>query len=164
MPLQQLRLRVIAEEGGDFPGRCDIENNWIFERLRSTQTNAWANNFSAWNQDQTEYKNFLANHNVTVVSRKSNDYILKHGMKGGLACNKSVFVGIIPFEGESGKKVIGNKPASTSLLSISPLVSVVPGDFLEIFSGKVRYLDDQKLLRAIKGPVPDVFPEDFSNI
>lgn len=45
-PLQQLRLRVIAEERGDFSGKCDIEDNRIFERLRVTQTGAWENNLS----------------------------------------------------------------------------------------------------------------------
>jgi hypothetical protein len=55
-PLQQLRLRVIAEEGGDFSGKCDIEDNRILERLRIAQSGAWANNRSVWDQDQTEYK------------------------------------------------------------------------------------------------------------
>jgi hypothetical protein len=44
---------------------------------------------------------------------------------------------MVPYEGESGKRVIGNKPASTKLLSVSPLVSVALGDFLGIFSGKL---------------------------
>jgi hypothetical protein len=59
---------------------------------------------------------------------------------------------MVPYEGESGKKAIGNKPASTKLLTVSPLVFVAPGDFLGIFSGRVRYID-QKPLKAIKGPV-----------
>jgi hypothetical protein len=156
LPLQQLRLRVIAEEGGDFSGKCDIEDSRIFERLRTTQTGAWANNLSVWDQNQIEYEDFLANHSVMAISGKSNEHILCHGIKGELACNKSIFVGMVPYEGDSGKRVIGNKPASTKLLSISPLVSVAPGDFLGIFSGKLRYVD-RKPLRAIKGPVPGLW-------
>lgn len=155
-PLQQLRLRVIAEEGADFSGRCDIEDRRIFERLRTAQTGAWANNHSVWNHDQTDYESFVANHSEMATSGKSNEHILCHGMKGKLANNKSVFVGIVPYEGESGKMVIGNKPASTKQLAISPLVSVAPGDFLGILSGKLRYTD-QKPSRAIKGPVPGLW-------
>ena len=162
-PLEQLRLRVIAEEGADFSGRCDIEDRRIFERLRTAQTGAWANNLSSWNHDdQAEYESFVANHSEMATSGKSNDHILCHGIKGKLANNKSIFVGILPYEGESGKRVIGNKPALTKQLAISPLVSIAPGDFLGIFSGNLRY-GDQKPSRAIKGPVPG-FWLDYSEI
>jgi hypothetical protein len=57
---------------------------------------------------------------------------------------------MIPYKGESSKKVISNKPTSTKPLSISPLISLALGDFLDIFSGKLQYLDS-KLLRAIRG-------------
>jgi hypothetical protein len=76
-----------------------------------------------------------------------------YSIKGKLALNRSVFVGIIPYEGESEKRVIGNKPVSTKLYSISLLVSVAPGDFLRIFSGKLRFIN-QKLIKAVKGLIP----------
>ena len=60
------------------------------------------------------------------------------------------------YEGESGKRVIGNKPALTKLLSVSPLVPISPGDFLGLFSGKLWY-SDLKPLRAIKGPIPGLW-------
>ncbi|PQE05176.1 hypothetical protein CJF31_00011326 [Rutstroemia sp. NJR-2017a BVV2] len=161
-PLQQLRIRVIAEEGGEFSGKCDIDNKRIFQRLRMTQSDAWANNLSVWGQDQLEYKNFLANHSMMATSGKSNEHILRHGIKGKLASNRSVFVGIIPYEGESENRVIGGKPASTKLYSISPLVSVDAGDFLGIFSGKLRFVN-QRPPRAVKGPVPGLWL-DYSEI
>ena len=99
---------------------------------------------------------------MTTTPRKSNEYILCHGIKGELAYNMSIFIGIVPYEGESGKKVVGSKPASTKLLAISPLVLVVPRDFLGIFSGKLRYID-RKPLRAIKGPVPGLWL-DYSEL
>ncbi|MCJ1284328.1 hypothetical protein MMC26_003659 [Xylographa opegraphella] len=135
---------------------CDIEDRRIFERLRTAQTGAWANDISVWNQDQTEYERFLANHNEMATSGKSNEYILCHGVKGKLASNKSIFVGMVPYEGESGKRVIGKKPALAKQIAISPLVSVAPGDFLGIFSGKLRYMD-RKPSRAIKAPVPGLW-------
>ena len=63
---------------------------------------------------------------------------------------------MVPYKGESGKKVISNKPALTKLLSVSPLVPVAPGDFLGIFSRKLRYVD-QKPSKAIEGPVPGLW-------
>jgi hypothetical protein len=59
---------------------------------------------------------------------------------------------MVPYKGESRKRTIGNKSASTDLLAVCPLVSVAPGDFLSIFSRRLRYVD-QKPPRAIKGPV-----------
>jgi hypothetical protein len=155
-PLHQLRLRVIAEEGNDFSGKCDIEDNRIFERLHIARTIAWGNDLSVWDQDQTEYENFLANHSIMATSGKSNKHVLCHGIKGKLDCNKSIFVNLVPYEGESGKRVIGNKPASTKLLAVSPLVSVAPRDFLGIFSRKLRYVDRKPSI-AIRGPVPGLW-------
>jgi hypothetical protein len=63
---------------------------------------------------------------------------------------------MIPYEGESGKKTLGNKSASAKLLAVSLLVSVAPGDFLGIFPGRLRYTK-QKPLKAIKGPVPGLW-------
>jgi hypothetical protein len=93
---------------------------------------------------------------MMATSGKSNKHVLCHSIKGELDCNKSIFVNMVPYEGESGKSVISNKPASTKLLSVSPLVSVAPGDFLGIFSGKLRYVD-LKPSKAIKGPVLDLW-------
>jgi hypothetical protein len=93
---------------------------------------------------------------MIATSRKSNKYILCHGIKGNLDRNKSIFVNMVPYKGESGKRVISNKPASTKLLSISLLVLVALGDFLSIFSGKLRYIDS-KPLKAVKGPVPGLW-------
>ena len=72
---------------------------------------------------------------MMATSGKSNKHVLCHGIKGKLDCNKSIFVNMVPYEGESRKRAIGNKPASTKLLSVSPLVSVAPRDFLGIFLG-----------------------------
>jgi hypothetical protein len=37
LPLRQLGVRIIAEEGNDFSGRSDIEEQWIFKRLHAPQ-------------------------------------------------------------------------------------------------------------------------------
>jgi hypothetical protein len=89
---------------------------------------------------------------MIATSGKSNKHVLCHSIKDKLDCNKSIFVNMVPYKGESRKRVISNKPASTNLLSVSPLVSVAPGDFLGIFSRKLQYVD-WKPSKAIKGPV-----------
>jgi hypothetical protein len=93
---------------------------------------------------------------VTATSGKLNKYILRHGIKGKLAINKSDFAGVVPYQGKSEKRVIGNKPASTKLYSISLLVFMALGDFLSIFSGKLRFVN-QKPLKAIQGPFPGLW-------
>ena len=150
--LRQLRLRVIAEEGNDFSGKSDVEEKWISDRLHAPQKRCWGNHLSIWDQDLTEYENFLANHSMKPTSGKSNIHVLRHGIKGQLDRNKSIYVGLVPYDGESGKMAFKNKTASTKLLLVAPLVPVAPGDFLGIFPGQLRYTE-QKPTRAIKGPV-----------
>lgn len=149
-------MRVITEKANVFSGKCDIEDKRIFERLRAARIAAWRNDLSVWDRDQTKYEDFLANHTVMATFGKSNTHVLCHGIKDDLESNKAIFINIIPYEGESGKRAIGNKPALTKLLSVSPLIPVTPGDSLGIFSRKLQYLDS-KPLRAIEGPIPGLW-------
>ena len=63
---------------------------------------------------------------------------------------------MIPYEGVSKKKTLGGKSPSAKLLTVSPLVSVLPGDFLGIFPGRLRYIEE-KPPGAIQGPVPGLW-------
>jgi hypothetical protein len=105
---------------------------------------------------------YLAHHNLKAISGKSNAHVLRYGIKGDLSPNKAIFVALIPYEGVSGKKTFSSKPASTELLAVAPLISVSPGDFLRIFSGQLRYVDE-KLARAIKGLVQGLWL-DYSKV
>ena len=162
--LQQLRLRVIAEEGNDFSGKCDIQDENIKKRLLllPQMMADWRNDFSDWDQNSTEKAEYLAHHNLKATSGKSNEHVLRYGIKGDLGRNKAIFVALIPYEGVSGKKTISSKPASTELLAVAPLISVSPGDFLGIFSGQLRYVDE-KPARAMKGPVQGLWL-DYSKV
>lgn len=148
--LQQLCLRVIGKEGNDFFSKCDIEDCCIFERLCIPSKRAQGNDLYNQGQDPTEQDNFKADHSITPTSRESNIDILRYSINSQLDCNKSIYVGIVLYEGESGKRTIGNKPASTKLLAVCLLISVAPRDFLGIFYSQVRYVEE-KLLKAIKG-------------
>jgi hypothetical protein len=98
----------------------------------------------------------LTNHSPKPTSGKSNIHILRDGIKGQLDHNKSVYVSLVPYKGESDKKTFGNKAASNKLLTIAPR------DFLDIFPGQLRYTD-QKPTRAIKGPVSNLWL-DYSKV
>jgi hypothetical protein len=79
----------------------------------------------------------LVEHAIEATSGKLNKHVLYYSIKGELDSNKAIFINMVPYKGESSKRVIGNKPASTKLLSISLLILVAPGDFLSIFSRKL---------------------------
>ncbi|PQE14720.1 Vacuolar sorting-associated 3 protein [Rutstroemia sp. NJR-2017a BBW] len=161
-PLRQLRVRTIAEEGNDFSGKSDIEEPWILSRLHAPQHLCWGDHLSIWDHDSTEYENFLADHRIKPTSGKSNIHVLRHGLKGQSDHNKSSFVSLVPYEGESGKRTLGTRRVSSELLAVVPLVPILPGDFLGIFSGRLRYTD-QKPPRSIPGPVSNLWL-DYSEV
>lgn len=92
---------------------------------------------SVWDHDLTEYENFIADHNIKPTSGKSNVHVLRHGLKGQSDRNKSRFVSLVPYEGESGKRTLGARSGSTELLAVTPLAQFFletswvsfPGDF-----------------------------------
>jgi hypothetical protein len=155
-PLQQLGARTLAKEGNDFSGKSDIEEKWIFDRLHAPQNMCWGDHLSVWDPDSTEQEIFLANCKIKPTSRKSNIHILGHGLKGQSDRNKSTFVGLLPYERASGKRTLGSRSASAELLAVTPLVPILPGDFLGIFARRLRYTD-QKPPRSILGPVPNLW-------
>jgi hypothetical protein len=109
-----------------------------------------------WESDLVEYENFIANCKIKPTSKKSNFHILHHGLKGQSNCNKSNFVSLVPYEGESRKRTLGARSSSTKLIAVSPLVLVSLRDFLGIFAGRLRYTD-QKPPRSIPRPVPNLW-------
>ena len=157
-PLQQLGARIIAQEGNDYSGKSDIEEKWIFDRLHAPQNLCWGDHLSLWDNDLTEREDYMANHKITPTSGKSNIHVLRHGLKGQPDRNKSSFVNLVPYEGESGKRTLSTQSSSTKLLAVAPLVPITPGDFLGIFSGRLRYTEE-KPPRSIPGPVPNLWLE-----
>jgi hypothetical protein len=92
--LQHLRLRAIAQAGGDFSGRCDLEDQDFLHRLHIPQGVIWRDDLSDWG-DSTEKNSYLANQSIEAVSGKSNTHILPHGIKGDIDGNKSIYVTMI---------------------------------------------------------------------
>ncbi|KFY85061.1 hypothetical protein V500_08742 [Pseudogymnoascus sp. VKM F-4518 (FW-2643)] len=67
-------------------------------------------------------------------------------------------IDLIPYEGESWRRTLGSYTGSTGLLAVVPLVPILPGDFLGIFPGRLRFTD-QKPPRSIPGPVANLWLE-----
>ena len=161
-PLRQLRLRVVAEEAGDFSGKSDVEERWIYDRLHAPQNMCWGDHLSIWDDDSRERDDFMANCSLKPTSTESNIHVLRHGIVGELGRNKSIFINFVPYEGKSDRRTFSNKTASTELLAVAPLIDIAPGDFLGIFPGRLRYTD-QKPARAIGGPVSNLWL-DYSEV
>jgi hypothetical protein len=115
----------------------------------------WGDHLSVWDQDSTEHEDFLANYSLKPTSTKSNIHVLRYGIKGQLDRNKSIYVSLVPYEGQYDRRTFSNKAASTELLAVAPLVAVAPGDFLGLFPRRLRYRD-QKPTRAVNRPVPNL--------
>ena len=64
----------------------------------------------------------------------------------------------MPYEGESGKRTLSTHSSSTKLLAVALVVLITPGDFLGIFSGRLRYIEE-KPPRSIPGLVPNLWLE-----
>ncbi|KFY43092.1 hypothetical protein V495_04165 [Pseudogymnoascus sp. VKM F-4514 (FW-929)] len=161
-PLRQLGARTLAQEGDDFSGRSDIEEKWIYDRLHAPHNMCWGDHLSMWDPDSMEREKFMANCNIKSTSRKSNINVLSYGLKRQPERNKSNYVSLVPYEGESGKRTLGTRTGSTELLTVAPLVPILPGDFLGIFPGRLRYTD-QKPPRSIPGPIPNLWL-DYSEV
>lgn len=134
----------------------------MYNRLHAPQNMCWGNHLTNWDHDSAERDRFLANHSIKPTSTKSNTHILRHGIEGQCDQNKSIFVSLIPYEGESDKKTLSNKAASTALLAVAPLVIIAPGDFVGVFPGRLRYTN-AKPPRAIAGPVSNLWL-DYSEV
>lgn len=152
--LQQLRLRVIAEEENDFSGKCDMQDDNLTKRLLHLPEMIadWRNDCSDWDPKSTEKAKYLARHNLKATSGKPNAHVLRYGIKGDLGRNKVIYIALIPYEGVSRKETSSSEPASIELLAVAPLISISLGDFLGIISGQLQYVDKQPE-RVIKGPV-----------
>jgi hypothetical protein len=105
-----------------------------------------------------KYKNFIADCDILPTSTKSNTHLLCSSLSGQPNRNKSRLISLIPYKGESGRRTLGICASSTRLLAVAPLVPIVPGDFLGIFPGRLRYTN-QKPPRSIPGPVAKLWLE-----
>ena len=98
----------------------------------------------------------MADHNIHRRPRNPSTHLLRAGLCGQPDSNKSRFISLMPYEGESGRRTLGSCAGSTGLLALAPLVPIVPVNFSGIFPGRLRYT---KPPRSIPGPVANLWLE-----
>ncbi|KAH8597371.1 hypothetical protein B0O99DRAFT_670446 [Bisporella sp. PMI_857] len=96
------------------------------------------------------------------TSTKPNIYVLRYGIKGQPDRNKSIYISLAPYEGQSDKRTFSNKITSNKFLAVAPSIAIPPRDFLGLFPGRLRYTD-QRPMRAISGPVANLWL-DYSQV
>jgi hypothetical protein len=75
----------------------------------------------------------LADYSLILTFIKSNIYVFRHGIKGELDYNKSIFISFVLYKEDLNKKTIKNKTVLTKLFTIALLVTVALKDFFGIF-------------------------------
>ena len=83
--------------------KCGIEDSRTFDRLRTVRPGAWCDDLTMKDESGPEHENPSIIHTSIANSRRTNQHVLCHGIKGESHCNKSVFVTFVPYDGESGK-------------------------------------------------------------
>jgi hypothetical protein len=73
----------------------------------------WRDDCSDW-RDTAEKGQYLASRSTTATSGESNTYVLRHGIKGDIDHNKSIYVGMILYNGVLGKRTLTGKSASAN--------------------------------------------------
>jgi hypothetical protein len=95
-------LRVVAEEAGDFSGKSNIEEQWIYNILHALQN-------MYWGDDSRERDDFLADCTLKPTSAKSNIDVLCCGIKGELDRSKSIYISLVPYSGKSDKRTFSKE-------------------------------------------------------
>jgi hypothetical protein len=164
--IKEVQMRVLAERADDFSGSTDLHQELIWKALKVSPFD-WVNGARALNQEEQQF--YLSSFDSTLQpeepSPQSTKDVLRFGIDGQLERNKAVYICLVPYEGPcSGKRTFDGTPASRIVVVPCPVAPILPGDFLGVMSGQLRYtpesIDSDK---AITGPDPNLWL-DFSKI
>ena len=165
--IKEVQMRVLDERALNFPGTIDLHQRAV-EKVSNVAKIAlinWVNGTRALNQE--EEQSYLASFDCTLrpeeLSSQSTRDILRHGIDGQSECNKAIYICLVPYEGPlNGKRKSDGTPASSIVVAPCPVVPILPGDFLGVMSGQLRYtLEVSGSSKAIQGPHPNLWL-DFS--
>lgn len=153
-------MRVLAERANDFSGSTDWHQTAV--RKSSNVANVasinWVNGTRALNQE--EQHPYLASLDCTLqadeLSSQSTREVLRNGVDGQSERNNAIYICLVPYEGPPSRKRTHNgAPASLVVAAPCPVVSILPGDFLGVMSGQLRYTPELGCSdKAIQGPDP----------
>jgi hypothetical protein len=99
------------------------------------------------------------------LSLQSSTEVLRDGIDGQSERNNAIYICLVPYERPpNGKRKRDGVPASRVVVAPCPVVPILPGDFLGVMSGQLRYTPELGCSdKAIQGPDPKLWL-DFSKI
>ena len=154
--MEELATRVIAEKKGYFSGQTDLQQVDVWVALSNVALAHWVGG-SQWANDEEKHAYQTAISGDLPAETEIN-------LDGDDPLNKAIYIFLIPYEGPSNpkKRNIQGKPVSNITVAVCPIVPVVPGDFLGVLSGKVRYATEVgNITKYVQGPSPNLWL-DFS--
>jgi hypothetical protein len=164
--MKEVQMRVLAERANDFSGSVDLHQAVVEKTLKVPLIN-WTNGSRVLNQE--EQQSYLASFDCTSqvdeLSSQSTREVLRDGIDGQSERNNAIYICLVPHEGPpNGKRKLDGTPASRIVVSPCPIVPILPGDFLGVMSGQLRYTPELGCsTKAIQGPDPKLWL-DFSKI
>ncbi|KAH6689928.1 hypothetical protein BKA61DRAFT_717557 [Leptodontidium sp. MPI-SDFR-AT-0119] len=145
--MDQLEGRVFEYRKGDFSGKSRLMQKHVAERVQVVES-SWNDAFNEWYSSDEEAAFKLAT-TVKAASFKSLASLFSDRANTHQHWNKAIFISLLPH---------GDK-----CLTVSPIIPVLPGDFLGIYSGVVRFSDIASNLHAIPGPEPKLWLDYSQN-
>lgn len=145
--IDQLESRVFEYRKGDFSGRSRLMQKHVAGRLQVADS-LWNDASNEWcsNGEKAAFK--LAT-TVKATSSKSLASLFNDRANTHQHWNKAIFISFWPH---------GDKR-----LAVGPIIPVLPGDFLGIYSGIVRFSDIASNSHAIPGPEPKLWLDYSQN-
>lgn len=159
-------MRVLAERANDFSGSADLHQTAVEKALKVPLIN-WVNGSRALNQE--EQQSYLASFDRMLqpdeLSSQSTREVLRDGVDGQSERNNAIYICLVLYERPPSRKRTHNEaPASRVVAAPCPVVPILPGDFLGVMSGQLRYTPELGCSdKAIQGPDPKLWL-DFSKI
>jgi hypothetical protein len=114
-----------------FSGRCNLQQKHVAERLNISES-SWNDASNDWYSADEENAFKLETQVIATSSRTTSELFYENAD----TWNKSIFISLLP--------------KYDTLLTVYPTIQVSKGDFLGVFSGKIRFLKD-KVVQAIPG-------------
>jgi hypothetical protein len=161
--IKEVQMRVLAERANDFSGSTDRHQTVV--RKASNVSNVasinWVNGTRALNQE--EQRSYLASLDCTLqadeLSSQSTREVLRDGVDGQSERNNAIYICLVPYEGPPSRKRTHNgAPASRVVAAPCPVVPILPGDFLGVMSGQLRYTPELGCSdKAMQGPDPKLW-------
>src|SRR5208282_4826007 len=132
---------------GDLSGRSRLKQKHVTERLDVAES-SWNDASNEWYSSDEEAA-FKLTTAINATSSKSLSSLFNDRANTEQCWNKAIFISLVP----NGDK----------LLTLCPVIPVFPGDFLGVFSGKVRFTEQVKITQAISGPTTGLWL-DYSQV